>query len=124
MNTGIHKEIEPAIGVLHSLIIALFFIAIFSAVVAHLVGDKTRQQRKATFNIVTAICILIYVVIILPLVLGAVVGDFPDKPVASAGLALSRYSASAVLLVFILACIMFFKHRPPAGAIEDDETDP
>jgi len=44
--------------------------------------------------------------------LGAVVGDFLDKPVASGGLALSRYSASAVLLVFIVACIMFFKHKP------------
>jgi uncharacterized membrane-anchored protein len=44
--------------------------------------------------------------------LGAVVGDFLDKPVASGGLALSRYSASAVLLVFIVACLMFFKHKP------------
>ena len=43
---------------------------------------------------------------------GAVVGDFLDKPGASGGLALSRYSASAVLLVFIVACIMFFKHKP------------
>ncbi len=39
--------------------------------------------------------------------LGAVVGDFLDKPVDSGGLALSRYSASAVLLVFIVLCIMF-----------------
>jgi uncharacterized membrane protein len=70
MNTGIYKAIEPAIGVLYSLIIALFFIAIFSAVVAHLVGGKTRRKRKATFNIVTAICILIYAVVILPRVLG------------------------------------------------------
>lgn len=44
--------------------------------------------------------------------LGAVLGDFLDKPIASGGLALSRFSASAVLIVFILACIMFFKHRP------------
>ncbi|MGH8498033.1 MAG: hypothetical protein ACRERV_04380 [Methylococcales bacterium] len=44
--------------------------------------------------------------------LGAVVGDFLDKPAASGGLALSRYSASAVLLVFIVACIMFFKQKP------------
>lgn len=43
--------------------------------------------------------------------LGAVVGDFLDKPVASGGLALSRYSASAALLVFILACLFLFKHR-------------
>lgn len=43
--------------------------------------------------------------------LGAVVGDFLDKPVASGGLALSRFSASAVLLTFILACLILFKHR-------------
>ena len=47
--------------------------------------------------------------------LGAVIGDFLDKPVASGGLALSRYFASAVLLAFILACIATFEHRG-AGA--------
>jgi uncharacterized membrane-anchored protein len=44
--------------------------------------------------------------------LGAVVGDFLDRPIASGGLDLGRYSASAVLLVFIAACIVFFKHKP------------
>lgn len=44
--------------------------------------------------------------------LGAVVGDYLDKPVASGGLALSRYSASAALLVFILTCLVVFKQRP------------
>lgn len=43
--------------------------------------------------------------------LGAVLGDFLDKPVAKGGLELSRYSASAVLLVFIAACIIFFPQR-------------
>jgi uncharacterized membrane-anchored protein len=43
--------------------------------------------------------------------LGAVVGDFLDKPVADGGLALSRYSASAALLLVIVACIAFFPHR-------------
>jgi uncharacterized membrane-anchored protein len=43
--------------------------------------------------------------------LGAVVGDFLDKPVAAGGLALSRYSASAVLLVFIGACILLVKQE-------------
>jgi len=41
-----------------------------------------------------------------------VVGDFLDKPVASGGLALSRYSASTVLLMFIVASIILFKHKP------------
>ena len=43
--------------------------------------------------------------------LGAVVGDFLDKPVAKGGLNLSRYSASAALFVFIVACILIFKQR-------------
>ena len=48
--------------------------------------------------------------------LGAVVGDFLDKPVGSGGLALSRYSASAVLIGFILLCIAVFEHRPAQKA--------
>jgi uncharacterized membrane-anchored protein len=40
--------------------------------------------------------------------LGAVVGDLLDKPLDKGGLALSRYSASAVLFAFIVACILFF----------------
>ncbi|HXZ25612.1 MAG TPA: hypothetical protein VEI24_05265 [Nitrospiria bacterium] len=43
--------------------------------------------------------------------LGAVVGDFLDKPVSQRGLALSRYSASATLLVLIVLCIFLFPHR-------------
>ncbi len=44
--------------------------------------------------------------------LGAVVGDFLDKPLTSGGLAMNRYSASAVLLAFILSSLLVFKHRP------------
>jgi uncharacterized membrane-anchored protein len=44
--------------------------------------------------------------------LGAVVGDFLDKPVSKGGLALSRYSASAALIVLIIACIFIFSHKP------------
>jgi uncharacterized membrane-anchored protein len=43
--------------------------------------------------------------------LGAVVGDFLDKPVSHGGLALSRFSASAVLLILIVACIFIFPQR-------------
>jgi uncharacterized membrane-anchored protein len=43
--------------------------------------------------------------------LGAVVGDFLDKPVSAGGLALSRYSASATLLIVIIACILFFPQQ-------------
>jgi uncharacterized membrane-anchored protein len=47
--------------------------------------------------------------------LGAVVGDLLDKPIASGGLALSRYAASAVLLVFILGMILIFPPKPAAS---------
>lgn len=43
--------------------------------------------------------------------LGAVLGDFLDKPIAKGGLNLSRFSATGVLLAFILACIFFFQHK-------------
>ncbi len=56
--------------------------------------------------------LLFWAAFVLTRPLGAVVGDFLDKPIASGGLALSRYSASAALAVFIVACIVFFKHRP------------
>lgn len=43
--------------------------------------------------------------------LGAVVGDFLDKPLASGGLDLSRFGASTVILIAIIICI-HFAHRP------------
>jgi uncharacterized membrane-anchored protein len=43
--------------------------------------------------------------------LGAVVGDYLDKPLSDGGLALSRYSASAVLIASILTCILIFEQR-------------
>ncbi len=43
--------------------------------------------------------------------LGAVIGDFLDKPVDHGGLELSRYTASGVLLIAIIACIFLFKQR-------------
>lgn len=43
--------------------------------------------------------------------LGAVVGDFLDKPVAAGGLAWSRYTASVALLVFMGLCIVLFPQR-------------
>ena len=55
--------------------------------------------------------ILFWAAFILTRPLGAVVGDFLDKPIAKGGLALSRYSASAALFVFIVACILIFKQR-------------
>lgn len=44
--------------------------------------------------------------------LGATVGDLLDKPLANGGLALDRYTASAVLAAFIIACILLLPQRP------------
>ncbi|QHJ00509.1 hypothetical protein GT347_22550 [Xylophilus rhododendri] len=43
--------------------------------------------------------------------LGATVGDFLDKPLANGGLALSRYGASAALLVFIVLAVLLLPQR-------------
>jgi uncharacterized membrane-anchored protein len=59
--------------------------------------------------------LLFWAAFVLTRPLGAVLGDFLDKPLASGGLALSRYSASAVLLVFVGVCVMFSGKRA-AGA--------
>ena len=55
--------------------------------------------------------LLFWAAFILTRPLGAVVGDFLDKPLNAGGLALSRYSASAALFAFILTCILLFKQR-------------
>ena len=43
--------------------------------------------------------------------LGAVVGDLLDKPLSDGGLNLSRYSASAVLIVLVFAFILVFPQK-------------
>jgi uncharacterized membrane-anchored protein len=48
--------------------------------------------------------------------LGAVVGDFLDKPIEQGGLALSRFAASAMLLVLIGICLFAFPQRAAACA--------
>lgn len=48
--------------------------------------------------------------------LGAVVGDFLDKPIAKGGLALDRYAASGVLLAAIIALVAFTRQRAATRA--------
>lgn len=55
---------------------------------------------------------LFWAAFILTRPLGAVVGDFLDKPLSKGGLEMSRYSASAVLLVLIVSCIVIFSQKP------------
>ncbi len=59
---------------------------------------------------------LFWAAFILTRPLGAVVGDFLDKPLSAGGLALSRYSASASLIFLIIACILYFPQRAVASA--------
>jgi uncharacterized membrane-anchored protein len=59
----------------------------------------------------TSKVILFWTAFILTRPLGATVGDFLDKPLQNGGLALSRYAASAALVIFIAACIALFPQR-------------
>ncbi len=59
---------------------------------------------------------LFWAAFILTRPLGAVVGDFLDKPIAKGGLDLSRYSASLVLSAVILALILIFPQKPASKA--------
>ncbi len=54
---------------------------------------------------------LFWAAFILTRPLGATVGDFLDKPRSDGGLALSRPVASAVLGVFIVACVLLLPQR-------------
>ncbi|MEI6499952.1 MAG: hypothetical protein WCP21_02875 [Armatimonadota bacterium] len=62
---------------------------------------RTKISRTALF----------WAAFILTRPLGAVVGDFLDKPLSSGGLALSRYTASAVLLGIMALCIWRFPQK-------------
>ena len=68
--------------------------------------------------------LLFWAAFILTRPLGATVGDLLDKPLANGGLALSRYTASAVLAAFILACLVFLPQRAGkhagSGAVPED----
>lgn len=81
---------------------------VFSAmlVVVVLAYSWTKISRSALF----------WAAFILTRPLGAVVGDFLDKPISKGGLALSRYTASAVLLALIATCIWVFPQRPAKQA--------
>jgi uncharacterized membrane-anchored protein len=78
---------------------ALLFAAGLAIVVA--LHAATRVSRTALF----------WAAFILTRPLGATVGDYLDKPVADGGLALSRYTASAVLVVCILLLIRVLPQR-------------
>lgn len=55
--------------------------------------------------------ILFWIAFIMTRPLGAVVGDFLDKPLEDGGLNLSRYIASLILIGTIIACIFIFPQK-------------
>ena len=59
---------------------------------------------------------LFWAAFILTRPLGAVVGDFLDKPIAAGGMDLSRYTASAVLLAFMTTCLWLFPQQSASKA--------
>lgn len=56
--------------------------------------------------------LLFWAAFILTRPLGATLGDFFDKPVSDGGLNFSRPLASAIIAVFIVACILLIPQRP------------
>lgn len=62
--------------------------------------------------------LLFWAAFILTRPLGAVVGDLLDKPLSEGGLGMSRYAASAVLLVAIVACIRLFEQAATRRSTE------
>ena len=60
--------------------------------------------------------VLFWAAFVLTRPLGATLGDFLDKPVAEGGLAMSRYTASGVLALVIIALILIFPQKAAAKA--------
>jgi len=59
--------------------------------------------------------VLFRIAFILTRPLGAVTGDYLDKPIEDGGLELNRYVLSAVLLIVIVAAILLFPQRPASA---------
>ena len=76
---------------------------IFAALLALIVAAYFRSSISRT--------VLFWAAFVVTRPLGAVTGDLLDKPLAEGGLALSRYSASAALLLFITACLLLSRQR-------------
>ncbi|HLX30975.1 MAG TPA: hypothetical protein VKV24_21060 [Casimicrobiaceae bacterium] len=55
--------------------------------------------------------LLFWATFVLTRPLGATLGDLLDKPHSHGGLALSRYTASAVIAAFMIACVLFLPQR-------------
>lgn len=81
---------------------------IFGSLLLLLVGGYYWTKISKTF--------LFWSAFVLTRPLGAVLGDFLDKPLNHGGLDLSRFGASFLLLAFIIACLVCFKSKPASTA--------
>ncbi|MFL6373029.1 MAG: hypothetical protein ACJ73D_00030 [Pyrinomonadaceae bacterium] len=59
--------------------------------------------------------ILFWIAFILTRPLGAVTGDYLDKPIEDGGLEMNRYILSAILLAVIILAILIFPQRPASA---------
>jgi len=82
----------------------LWSVGIFGSILAVIAVCYFRSKISHT--------ILFWSAFILTRPLGAVVGDFLDKPIREGGLALNRYTASGVLIGLMVFFIITFSHRP------------
>ena len=73
--------------------------------------DRTALIAALYFWTTLSRTLLFWAAFILTRPLGAVVGDFLDKPVANGGLAFGRFYASAILAALIVALIVFVPQR-------------
>lgn len=78
-------------------------ILIFGGLLAGIAAMHDRSKVSPT--------LLFWAAFILTRPLGAVLGDYLDKPIAQGGLALSRYGASAALLAVIAGCVLVFRQQ-------------
>jgi len=88
----------------------------FSQTLGTALGDWTADTEGLGYDggilLFVGALAIIWAAFILTRPLGAVVGDFLDKPLASGGLALSRYGASLTLALIIIALLVMLPQRP------------
>jgi uncharacterized membrane-anchored protein len=105
LGTALGDWMADSAGLGYAVSSAIFGAALLLVVLAYLL---TKISRTTLF----------WIAFILTRPLGAVVGDLLDKPHSQGGLELSRYTASAVLLVMIVVFICIFQQKPARRAVQ------
>src|SRR3546814_1834066 len=89
---------------------------------AMLFGSLLLLVALAYFRTSISRTVLFWTAFVLTRPLGAVVGDFLDKPLQHGGLGLSRYAASAVLLALVVMLVLALPQRPARRARSEEHT--